>query len=112
MKTIIEYTQFLDSSDGVTELDINYLLLQKYNNPIIIATRTSQILRIIKWEVTNDIIKPIMGWWNLSDREYVTTNYNLNKKNWLQHDAAIFLDPNRCIHKEMYLKLAETVSKI
>jgi hypothetical protein len=99
VKVIIEKTRRTND----TQIDINYLDLQRFSNPIIIATREGQVHRILEW-VDRTGYKgkfTVTGWWNLNKHGYVCVN-GLIESRWKDHDAAFFLDPARCSSPDLY----------
>lgn len=102
MNIFIEETKFIED----LQIDINYLNLQRFDNPVIIATREAQIHRILEWsDRTNYQEKfSILGWWELMGKGYLCNN-GIVCKQWHQHNAIFFLDPNRCSNQALYSQL-------
>ncbi len=107
MKIIQETTRFINDN----EVDLNYLLVQKYKKPLVIATREGQIYRILAWQDQNNIEFPVIGWWDLLERKYLSDS-GLIRAMWIQHDIVIFLDDARASDKEIYATLKHIVSNL
>ncbi len=107
MNTIVELTRFVND----VQVDLNYLNLQRYKAPLIIATREGQLGRIRNWNFTNGPLKlTYLGWWNLWEYGYIDLQGLTDK--WKKFDAVIFLDPERCAEPTMYAALITTVSNL
>jgi hypothetical protein len=101
VKIIEETTRFVKD----IQIDLNYLGIQKYKNPLVIATREGQIARILDWQDRNNYPEfSVIGWWDLMNREYICAN-GLIRSKWTAHDIVIFLDKNRCSHLDTYEKI-------
>lgn len=107
MKIIQETTRFINDE----QIDINYLLVQKYNKPFVIATREGQIYRILAWQDQRGIEFPVVGWWDLISKKYMSDN-GLIRTKWIEHDVVIFLDSARAGDKEVYETLKKLVSNL
>lgn len=108
MKIIEETTRFIND----LQIDLNYLKLQQYKNPLVIATREAQIYRILDWQDRNNYpVFQIIGWWDLLNRGYLCNN-GLIRSKWVEHDVVIFLDKNRSSDIKIYELLINTVSAL
>ncbi len=105
MKIIEQTTRFIND----VQIDLNYLLIQTFKNPLVIATREAQIYRILSWIDTNDIQFTVVGWWDLISKEYLCEN-GLIRSKWAEHDVVIFLDKERASDKETYQSLINIVT--
>lgn len=107
MKIIQETTRFINDE----QIDINYLLVQKYNKPLAIATREGQIHRILAWQDQRNVTFSVVGWWDLINKGYMSDD-GLIRTKWIGHDVVIFLDSARAGDKEVYETLKKIVSNL
>lgn len=105
MKVIEETTRFVKD----VQIDLNYLGIQKYNNPLVIATREAQIFRILDWQDRNNYPEfPVIGWWELINKGYMCAN-GLIRSELVKHDIVIFLDKNRCSSPKIYQYIIDNI---
>lgn len=105
MKVIEQTTRIVNDN----QIDLNYLQLQLYHSPMVMATRESQIHRVKAWIDINDYPEfPVIGWWDLLIQGYLCKN-GLVESHWRKHDVVIFLDKNRCSDKKIYSTIFEII---
>lgn len=108
MKHIVEKTVI--TPDDVI-IDLNYLRLQLYKNPLIIAVREGQIARINQWLQRNQKTNvDVVGWWDLVEKDYIDKKVGVKPK-LKKYDMIIFLDPTRCSDQKLYLKLIKLLGE-
>lgn len=108
MKIIQETTRFIDD----IQIDINYLGIQKYKNPLVIATREGQIYRIYDWQDRNNYKAfKVIGWWDIMYYGYLTET-GLVRDKWVTHDIVVFLDKARASDIKVYETLINRVNNL
>ncbi len=107
MRVLVETTRFVDDN----QIDLNYLHLQMFDKPLVVASRDGQIYRVNEWTKAHKISIKVIGWWDLWFEEYVKQPVIALPK-FFEHDGVIFLDPTRAGQKDMYNKIIDNVKKM
>jgi hypothetical protein len=110
METKTEKTLFYTLGTSIEEIDINYLEFDASENPLVIATRESQIVRIRKAANAGKTYN-ILGYWDLEKQGYITSG-KVNKLKVLAHDRVFFLDPDRASMQKEYKQIINMFDEI